>query len=291
MQKLMLLAAGLATVATIGAAAAPADTTATKTVKITATAFTPSSVTVKTGDAVKWTNTDAKNHQIVATSGAFASPVLKPKESYTFTFRSGGRFPYRDALDSKLRGTVVVQGQPPAVTAAVSRPIIAFGDTITLSGTVSNHKVGEKVAVFYKPWPQNSFQQLTTVLTTTNGAWDLILKPTILTTYQVVWNNTTSAQVTVAVRPSISLSYSRGYFYTRVKAARSYWNRHVYLERLSRFGQWVAIKKLTLGHRSGRLFRLELAHGTSRLRVFMSVNQAGPGYLSSTSPTLVFRQR
>ena len=54
-------------------ASQPATTAVTKNVKITATAFTPANVTIKTGDSVKWTNNDTKTHQVVSNTGAFAS--------------------------------------------------------------------------------------------------------------------------------------------------------------------------------------------------------------------------
>ena len=46
---------------------------ATIAVKITATGFTPKTVTVNPSDTVKWTNADNVNHQLVANNGAFAS--------------------------------------------------------------------------------------------------------------------------------------------------------------------------------------------------------------------------
>jgi plastocyanin len=270
---------------------APSGSAATKTVKITRTAFTPSSVTIKTTDSVKWTNTDTINHQVVANGGAFASPILKPGQSYTFTFKTAGKYPYHDALHTALKGTVVVTGPPPAVTNTASQPIIVYGSTISLSGTVSNNQSGERVDIFARPYPQSSYVQLTTVLTATNGSWDFVAKPTILTTYQVRWKGTSSSEVSVAVRPRISLSGSRGLFFTRATAGRSFAGRTVYLQRLSSFGQWVAIRKLTLGSHSGRFFHLPLPRGISRLRVVMSQNQAGAGYLAGISSTLKYRRR
>src|SRR5919201_5036935 len=201
MRKLLLLAVSLLALA----GASPVAAATTKTVKITRTAFSPATVTIKTGDAVKWTNSDTRNHQVVANNGTFVSAILKPGQSYAFTFKAAGKYAYHDALNAALKGTVSVTGPPPAVTSAVSQPIITYGDTITLSGTVSNKKAGEQVTVYAKPYPQTSYAQLTTVLTTTNGTWDLVIKPTILTSYQVKWKATSSTEVTTAVKPRISL--------------------------------------------------------------------------------------
>jgi hypothetical protein len=76
-----------------------------------------------------------------------------------------------------------------------------------------------------------------------------------------------------------------------VHGARSFANRVVYLQRLSRFGQWVRVRKVTLGSQSSRRFKSLMPRGTSRLRIFMTVNQAGAGYLGGMSGVLVFRRR
>jgi hypothetical protein len=50
------------------------------------------------------------------------------------------------------------------------------------------------------------------------------------------------------------------------------------------------VKTVRLKRRSARTFRIQLRKGRSKLRVVMSVNQAGPGYLSGISRTIVFRR-
>jgi hypothetical protein len=67
----------------------------------------------------------------------------------------------------------------------------------------------------------------------------------------------------------------------------SLWRRHVALQRLSPFGQWVSVANLTLGEQNGRLFRpaAYLPKGVSHIRVFLSINQAGIGLLASHSGT------
>ena len=67
--------AGLALAVT--GASQPASTV-TKTVSITATAFSPTSRTIATTDSIKWTNNDTKNHQVVANNGSFVSPTIAP---------------------------------------------------------------------------------------------------------------------------------------------------------------------------------------------------------------------
>src|SRR5919197_1445061 len=92
---------------------------------------------------VRITNSDTANHQIVADNGSFASPILKPGTSYSFTFRTAGRFPYHDAIKPSLKGVVRVTGPPPSLTFGATNPIVVYGTQTTLNGTVSSKKAGE----------------------------------------------------------------------------------------------------------------------------------------------------
>ena len=73
----------------------------------------------------------------------------------------------------------------------------------------------------------------------------------------------------------------------------SLWHKHVSLQRLSQFGQWVNIANLTLGQLNGRLFKptAYLPKGVSHIRVFLSINQAGNGLLASHSGTQTIVRR
>jgi plastocyanin len=277
--------------AALALAAAPEALAATKDVAINKAGFSPGTVTVATGDTVRWTNKDTVNHQVVADTGAFASPVLQPNKTYGFTFRAAGTYRYRDALEPTERGTVKVTGPPPSVSLAASTGIDTFGTQITLSGQVSNGKAGERVEIFSKPYPATSYVKLAEVLTQQNGAWSYVTTPEILTSYQAIWRSNTSVEVSVAIRPRIAFGRRSGFFVVTVNGQHSFANRVVYLQRLSRFGQWVNVRKVTIGSQSSRRFKSLMPTGTSRLRIFMTVNQAGAGYLGGMSGVLVFRRR
>jgi plastocyanin len=290
MKKLLLPLVALLALA--GAAPVVARDNATVAVRITKTGFSPAKVTVRTGDYVTWKNTDTKNHQVVANGGAFVSRILAPGQSYTFQFKAAATYHYHDGLYPTLKGTVVVTGPPPAVSLTASTPVIVYGQSIVLSGAVSNHNANETITIFQRPFGQVSFAELTTVRSAAGGVWNFVgVKPTILTDYMVRWKSTASQPVTIGVAPQVGIGYKRGVLYTRVRAATSYAGKSVLVQRLSRFGQWVTIRKLTLGKRSGRIVRLRLPRGVSRLRVAMSVNQAGPGYQAGFSPTITVRRR
>jgi plastocyanin len=267
--------------------ATPAATAhaATASVLIKRTAYSPAKVTITDGDAVTWKNVDTINHQVVANGGSFASAILAPGKTYTFTFHRAGTFKYHDGLHPTLTGTIVVKGPPPSVTLAASPPIITFGNQVTLSGVVSNKKTNETVTLTGQPIGTGSPQVIATLKTTTGGAFSFVVTPQVYTTYGAQWNSTSAGSVTVQVAPQIRLPGPRhGYFHTYVSAAKSFAGHWVYLQRLSQFGEWVSFRRLTLGSRSGRIFAVSsLPRGRYAIRIFITVNQAGLGYLSAHS--------
>jgi plastocyanin len=283
MRRLLLLAGGIFVPAAVAFAAA----TATRTVAIRSNGFAPASVTVTTGDTVRWRNDDTRNHQVVSDTGAFASPILRPRQAWPFTFQTAGTYRYRDGLNRALRGTVVVR-QGPSVTLTASMPIITFGQQLHMSGVVSSRRENETVTIFAKAYPQASFVEVARVLTTAGGAWDYFARPTILTSYQVRFRTVMSAETTIQVRPRVTLASARAYFFARVSGSRNFGGRIIYLQRRG-FSQWINVARYRLGPRSGRLMRKPRRSGT--YRAFITVNQAGEGYLAGWSGTQRIRAR
>jgi plastocyanin len=284
----------LATVAVMALAVTGASqpaSTATKAVAIKAAGFSPATVTIASTDAVRWTNRDTKNHQVIANNGSFASGVIAPGKSFTHVFNAAGTFRYRDALHPALTGRVVVKGPPPAVSIGAATPTLTFGESTHISGAVSNHKAGEIVTLWAQPYGQASYVQVATLQTATNGVWDIVVKPTLLTNFQAHWKNTVSIPIGISLRPSVAFSASKRFGSVNVKADRSLEGRQLYLQKLTRFDQWVKVAKYTLNHNSHKFFRLPLKRGRYALRVFMSLNQVGAGYLDGYSRTIVVRKR
>jgi len=290
MRSFVLIAVGALALVLAGASRPAA--TATKTVRITATAFSPASVTIKTGDAIKWSNTDTKAHQVVANNGAFASPTIAASRTWTHTFNTAGTYRYHDALHPALTGKVVVSGPPPAVTIGAAVPIILYGQATTIAGTVSNGQSAEKVDLYAQPYGTQSPVLVASLLTSTGGAWSVAVKPAWATTYSAHWKSLVSSTVTVGVRPTISFTirtHQRAAI--KVKAARSMKGRKVYIQRFTKFHEWVKFRAVVLGSSSGASFRLHLKRGRYTLRAYMSINQAGIGYLEGYSRNIVYRVR
>lgn len=94
-------------------AAAPGE----NVVLLTASGFSPSSITIPVGTTVKFMNTDSvprwpasgvhPTHQVCP--GFDALKPLAPGESYSFTFGTAKTCPAHDHLNPGMRGTITVQ--------------------------------------------------------------------------------------------------------------------------------------------------------------------------------------
>jgi hypothetical protein len=177
------------------------------------------------------------------------------------------------------------------VTLTIPALGVVYGRGVMLSGVVPTRRAGETVTVFAQPLGEGSPRSVATVLTVADGSWRWLAKPRIRTSYAAQWAGGLSAATVVGVRPAVSLRRTAaGLFSTRVVGARSFAGRGVQLQRRSSTGRWITIKRVRLNARSARLFRATLPKGTSRLRIAMSVNQAGAGYLAGFSRTIVVRR-
>jgi plastocyanin len=269
--------------------AGPAAAATTKTVSIKRTAFSPGTVSIVAGDSIRWRNDDTRDHQVVSTTGTFASPVLRPNRTYAFRFDVAGTYRYRDALNPSVTGTIKVAGPPPAVTLGASQPQINYGEKVTLSGQVNSKKAGENVQLSYQPYGQASEIVLATVITGADGTFAYNVAPKVLTTYRAKWKTAASLVVATAVRPAISFGRLNG-FVARVFAGRSMARKQIQLQRLSKFGQWVTLKRVFLDLNSRVRFETPLPCAANRLRIAMSVNQAGAGYLGAFSREITYRK-
>ena len=172
---------------------------------------------------------------------------------------------------------------------ALARQVV-FGGRITLSGVVPSHLVGEQVVIFAQPYGGGSFQARATVVTGVNGAWAYIAKPRIATAYMASWRGRTSAPLSIGVHPAITLRQTVSKrFVVQVAGGRSFAGRLIQVQRRVN-GRWSTIKRVRLGARSRAEFRVSLPTGRSTVRIALSVNQAGAGFLGGSSRTITVRR-
>jgi plastocyanin len=75
-------------------------------------AFSPATLTIKTGTMVTWMNQDGAVHQIASDAGtpvAFTSDTLANGASYQFTFIQPGTYTYHCTVHPSMKGTIIVQ--------------------------------------------------------------------------------------------------------------------------------------------------------------------------------------
>jgi plastocyanin len=269
----------------------PSALAATKTVDITVAGFTPRNITIDYGDTVTWTNKDTGNHQVLADQGAFpTSPVLGANQSFSHTFTRSGNFDYRDAFNTNRRGSITVRA---GISIAGAPPVVRYGRTTALSGSVSNLAAGETVTLNAMECGKTAFSQVATVTSVANGAWSFSAKPALNTIYQARWRNANSAQLSEKVAPFVVLRrVRRGRFTASVTAAQSFAGKYVVLQRYVRTRRaWKTLKRVTLRTaKAGTAptmttsagFRARGTRGV-RLRLLLTQPQAGACYAPARS--------
>jgi plastocyanin len=286
--KRMLLVPLALVAALVVAAGAGADT---KNVQITRSGFTPANITVQLGDTVTWKNTDTATHQVVADNGAFASPVLKSGESYSFTFTSNGKTTYHDEFAKSHKGSVNVTGAPASVTLNPSASAVVYGSSVTLSGQTSGQLTNEPVTLTSQP-AGKGVQSIATTMTSTSGTFSFQVTPTIQTAYQAHWRTGNSPNVTVNVAPRVGFGRIGTRYNVKVTSDLSYGGNYVWVQRKGPFGgSWTNAKRVFLNDSSRATFRLRIPKGRSSLRVFLPQSQAGAGYLQGLSRTILVTRR
>ncbi|MDQ2707167.1 MAG: plastocyanin/azurin family copper-binding protein [Actinomycetota bacterium] len=72
-------------------------------------AFGPTTVTVKAGTTVTWTNADTDPHTVTSMNdGPIHSPTMKQGDTFRYTFTKPGRFDYLCTIHPFMTATVVV---------------------------------------------------------------------------------------------------------------------------------------------------------------------------------------
>lgn len=287
MKRVLLLAALLGALV----AAATAASATTTAVSITANAFVPKNVSITTGDTVKWTNNDTKNEQVKCKTCSFTSPVLAPAGTYSYQFKTVGKFAITDPLNNKLKGMVTVKAPGASVTLTAKPRTVKYLTATTLAGAYSTKQANQNVIVLGRACGAKNFTKLTTAKTGTGGTFSVTQTPTMNTAYQAKIATATSPPVAVKVQPTIQLrKVGRHRFRVLVSAARSFVGKTVLFQRRKASGRWVTVKKVTLKTAatsgattiSKRNFKSGIHRGR-RVRITMTLRQTAPCYAASRS--------
>ncbi|AGM31285.1 amicyanin [Mycobacteroides abscessus] len=72
-------------------------------------AFNPPTLTVPAGTTVTWTNKDEEPHNVVAEDGAFRSPGMDARGTFSHQFTKAGTYTYVCGIHPFMKATVVVR--------------------------------------------------------------------------------------------------------------------------------------------------------------------------------------
>lgn len=185
----------------------------------------------------------------------------------------------------------------PQQVTIVARPTV-LGSTqgVMLSGSVDSTKADEIVTIQAKDCGQQFFRGVAAARTLEGGRWSTEYFTGISTTLRAVWNQATSAPVTVRRRPLVNLIRRPAgqKLVVSVVAQANFWRKRALFQRFDpRLGKWMTIKSLVLTDtgsggpfaRASADFTTSLPRGTLVRGVF-PLSQARPCYLAGVSKLL-----
>lgn len=288
MRVLPALAVVLLTLVASGATAVAK----TVTVTITKNGYVPNTLAIVAGDTVTFTNGDTAAHEVQfkSTTGVTCTPtpiVVQPTASANCVFKTAGPYSYSDPnfKGKTYKGSITVATPPDSLTLSAKPLLLAFGGKITGTGTVSTAKAGEPVDVLALPCGATAAQKVTTVQSTTGGAYTFAASPLSNTTYTTQLRKAVSTASAVRVRPLIKLTRVAAHRYTlRVTAGTSFAGKYATLQRYNATTKrWAGVKAIPLKASKAGVAPAVVAVATFRstvktgLRIRITMGQAQVG--------------
>lgn len=287
----------------MAADAARSAAAAAKTVKITKTGYSPTTVSIVTGEAVAFVNSDTVAHTVdfKPTTGITCSstlPLAVPAaQSASCTFSTAGNVRFTDPANKgkSFHGTVSVS-PPPDVSLAASPRSIVYGRKVTLTGKLVSQQSGQSLQVLAQACGATTSTKIGTVTTATGGAYSVQEAPLKQTSYTVKSKNSTSLASTVKVQPLLQLrKVARHRFSLQVSAAQSFAGKYATFQRYSaRLKHWRRVKRVLLHANTAGVaptvlttarFRSSI-RSRLRVRVLLKQTQVGACYAAGASNTI-----
>jgi len=178
------------------------------------------------------------------------------------------------------------RGSSSAVSLTPSALTVLYGHRVTLDGRIPNGSAGRHVAIVAHPYGRPAFR-FAVVTTGPGGHFRYVANPTILTAYTARITGAASAKAVVDVRPTIVVrELGNGRVWAHVASAAFLFGRSVKLQQLTG-STWQTIAKHRLSSTASTTFTKGLVPD-AKLRVAMSINQAGAGYVGSVSHPITY---
>lgn len=182
----------------------------------------------------------------------------------------------------------------PTLTLAASSPAVAYGKTVTMTGTLSTQKANQQITIQALACGTTKTTNAARVKTAANGAYTATVTPTINTAYQATQKATKSNSVSVSVKPVVGIKrLKRGSFTATLVAGADFKGKVLLLQRYAKVRKrWVQVKKVTLTKSSAGTpkptiistasFKAKVAKGT-RVRLVLTKAHAAPCYAAANS--------
>jgi hypothetical protein len=184
--------------------------------------------------------------------------------------------------------TLIYRAKFVSIAAPTTR--VLFGHSVVLSGQISGLRSGEAITILGWKYGHSAPAKLGTVTTSAGGHWRFSVSPTIQTGYAARWAQADSDKLLVGVQPLATLTMlASGRISTHIAAGRSFAGQKVQLQQLTSGTGWKTIDEMPLNANSSVVFPARSGSGGSTLRIAMSVNQAGSGFLGTTSHEFAYR--
>jgi hypothetical protein len=163
---------------------------------------------------------------------------------------------------------------------------VLYGQRLSITGRISTHVAGQRVEILAQPFSR-ALARVATVVSGAGGYWSYRAKPSIQTVYWAQVGSTKSRALTVGVQPAVTVTeVANGDIAVHVLGGRSFSGRAVELQQPAKGDSWHTVVQEKLASNSSAVFAISLP--TSKLRVAMSVNEAGAGYLGTTSHPFLY---
>jgi hypothetical protein len=193
-----------------------------------------------------------------------------------------------------LAAAGVVAAAPPSLTLKAAPTLVAYGQTSTLTGTLSTGKSGQTVTVEGQECGKTAFSKVATATTGAGGAYSYAAKPSLNTSYRTRSKNATSPTVVVNVQPALRLrKLATRKFSIQLSAAQSFVGKFVYFQRYTATRKWRNVRKVTLTsvkagtaptQISSAVFRAKVASRV-KVRALLPKPNAAPCYVAALSNT------
>ena len=304
MSKLLLFLLAVASLATAGVVAGLARpaATASQTVTISKTGYKPTAVSIFTGEAVTFANSDTASHTVTfkTTTGVKCPAVplvVAAGQSATCTFSTAGKYNFSDPAGKgkTFRGTVTV-ATPLATSLALTPKTVPYGRKVALTGVLASKQSGQVLQVLALQCGANGPTKLANVTTTTGGAFTYQAQPLKGTAYSVQNKGVTSTSVSASVLPRLRLGKVAKHKYSlHISAGDSFAGKVATFQRFKKSTKrWVKVKRVVLQANTtgvaptvitSAAFRSGIKSGV-RVRVTLGQKQVGSCYLASRSNTI-----